>query len=499
MDVQFHKMIHPCLKRVKCEVQTQEQTQEVKLTDGMPDIGKVVGTWGQVLIRGKEWLGSEASVSGGVMTWVLYTPEDGTEPRCIEGWIPFQMKCDFHDMQQDGTIDATCLLLAIDARSISAKKLVVRVNVSCRCEVFVPGEVEWYLPGEMPEDVQLLKNTYPVLLPTEAGEKTFIVDEMIDWPHTNPKIDNMIHYCIQPEILEQKVMADKLVFRGNAIVNMLYCSDGGELHSWSQEFPFAQYSELDQEYNQDAAVRMIPAVTSLELDNGEDGMLHLKAGFTGQYVVYNKAIIELVEDAYSPKRTVALNAETLELPAMLDMRQEVIRADFSADAQGHNIVDMVFRPDNVQSVQTENEVTLQMRGQFQTLYYDLEHQLQCTVSRWEHQWSLPADENCRILAIVHPWCTVKGSFAGGNLKGNADSLVNIVTESKQEIPMTIGLQLGEVMPRDTDKPSLILRRAGAESLWDIAKKCGTTVDLISEANNLQTLPEEEQILLIPVL
>ena len=31
---------------------------------------------------------------GGMMVWVLYAPEDGSPERCIEGWIPFQMRWD---------------------------------------------------------------------------------------------------------------------------------------------------------------------------------------------------------------------------------------------------------------------------------------------------------------------------------------------------------------------------------------------------------------------
>ena len=499
MDVQFHKTMHPCLKRVKWECQAQEQTQEVKLTDGMPDIGRVLSTWGQVLIRSKEWNGGEISVSGGVMTWVMYLPEDGSEPRCIEGWIPFQMKCDFPNEQQDGTIGAMCLLRTIDARSVSAKKLIVRVGVSCQCEVFVPQEVELYSPVELPEDVQLLKNTYPMSLPTEAGEKAFLMDEVIDWPSTNPKIEKIIHYSIQPEIQDQKVMADKTVFRGNTIVRMLYVGDDGEFYSWDYELPFAQYAELEQEYGQDAIVRIIPAVTSLELDMGGEGQLHLKAGITGQYVVYEKTMLEIVEDAYSTKRMVELRKESLELPAVLDTQQQVVHADITTDIQGTRIVDIVFNPDNIQTLQKDDEVELSMRGQFQTLFYDLEHQLQCTVSRWEHQSTLSADQNCQVISIVRPNGMAKGNFTGGNLNCKADIYADIMTEANQEMPMVIGLQLSEITPRDKEQPSLILRKAGTDSLWDIAKQCNSTVEAISKANNLQASPEQEQVLLIPVV
>ena len=54
LQLQFEKQGIPYLHTVKREVQTREQTQEIRISDGMPDIGNIVGTWGQVILRGKE-------------------------------------------------------------------------------------------------------------------------------------------------------------------------------------------------------------------------------------------------------------------------------------------------------------------------------------------------------------------------------------------------------------------------------------------------------------
>lgn len=97
MEVNFNKNTCQCLRKAVCQVQNQEQTQEVRLPESMPDIGRVLSSWGQVLIRGKEWRTGGMSVSGGVMAWVLYAPEDGSEARSVETWIPFQVKWDLPD------------------------------------------------------------------------------------------------------------------------------------------------------------------------------------------------------------------------------------------------------------------------------------------------------------------------------------------------------------------------------------------------------------------
>ena len=71
--------------------------------------------------------------------------------------------------------------------------------------------------------------------------------------------------------------------------------------------------------------------------------------------------------------------------------------------------------------------------------------------------------------------------------------------SQNDLQMIGAIAAGEKAEADPARPSLILRRKEKASLWDIAKSCGSTVDAIRKANGIQEEPEENQLLLIPVL
>ena len=77
--------------------------------------------------------------------------------------------------------------------------------------------------------------------------------------------------------------------------------------------------------------------------------------------------------------------------------------------------------------------------------------------------------------------------------------MQMTTSASQGIPMVTGISLGQEKQPDAQRPSLILRRAGQERLWDIAKSSGSTMDAIRNANGLQEEPAPGQMLLIPVL
>ena len=61
------------------------------------------------------------------------------------------------------------------------------------------------------------------------------------------------------------------------------------------------------------------------------------------------------------------------------------------------------------------------------------------------------------------------------------------------------LEFGEEQEPDTDRPSVILKRAGGSQLWDVGKACGSTVEAIRSANDLDDDPEADRLLLIPVI
>lgn len=497
MELQFDKSEYSCLQKVLGQVQQQEETQELRISDGMPDIGSVLGAWGQPLIRSKEWRGNGITVSGGVMAWVLYAPEDEGQPQCVQTWIPFQMKWDFPDPGRDGVIRVHTLLRSMDARSTSARKLMLRAGIGMLAEAYAPGQVSVYAPGEIPDDVQLLINTYPVRMPAEAGEKMVALDEELTLPGSYPKPEKLIRYSLCPELVDKKVMTDKAVFRGAAILHVLYAGEDGGMYSWDFEIPFSQFAELDKEYDQDASVNIIPAITSLELEIGENG-LHLKASMTGQYVIMEKKIMDIVEDAYSPRRTVTPQYQQMEMPMVLEEKTETVRAEQILDIPAERVADITFTPDFPEVLREQDLLKANLGGQYQMLYYDTDGVLQGVAPRWSDQWSVPAGENSRMEII--PWssgvpqATVNG--ASGTLR--SDILLDTMTSAQQGMTAVSGLVMGELEEPDPNRPSLILRKSENQTLWEMAKETGSTVEAIRNANRLSSEPEDDRILLIPV-
>ena len=496
MELEFERKQIPCLRTLLRQLQTQEQTQELRLTEGMPDIGRVLGGWGQVILRGKEWRGDSISISGGVMAWVLYAPEDGSGLRQLETWIPFQMKWNLEDGRREGDICVQCLLRFLDARSTSARKIMVRCGVGAVVQALRQESAELAVPGELPGDIQVLKKRYPLQIPRMYGEKTFPVEEELTFPGSAPSPETLLAYSLEPKIGEVKLMADKLVLRGQGILHVVYLCEDGKVAARDFELPISQLAALEEEFSSDAHADVLMAVTSLELELSEEEQLRLKANLLAQYMVDDRQMVELAEDAYSPVRPVQLKTGELDVPRILEQRQAEVPVRQTLRSDAVSLGDVSYLPD-FPEVRKGEGIRLETPGQFQVLYYDENGELKGTTARTEEHLELPAGEDALVQARVQPGSCPAGSLNGG-LELRGESQLQIRTMAREPLSMITGLQVGEIAAKDPSRPSVILRRAGVEELWNIAKSTGSTVNAIREANALEADPEPGRILLIPV-
>lgn len=498
MELTFPTSNIQYLDTVLREVRCQEQNQEIRLSDGMPDIGRVIGAWGMPVIHAKEWRRSSVAASGGIMVWVLYAPEDGTDTRCMESWIPFQLEWDIRDTEREGKIRLLPLLRFVDARAVSARKLMLRTGVAVMAEALVTMEAQIPVPGTVEDDIQLRRATYPVRLVCKAGEKAFVLDEVLSVPSSVPVPDKLIRYAVQPEISEQRVSGDRVVFRGNANLRILYRCEEGKLHTWDFELPFSQLGDLEESLEEDALADLILCVTGLEAELDDQKQLRVKCGLVGQYAVSCQRLLELTEDAYGLNRDVVPQMRMLELPVILENRQENLYGEQSVPQDGSLIVDVSFQPDFPQKRGTADGVELEIPGRFQVLYYDGEGMLQSAAARWERGFRLPAGEGVKLDVSVLPCGSPHATFAGGQMQMKGNICLKTVSRSDQGLSTVTALEVGQPQRPDPGRPSLILRRVGEEGLWQVAKQTGSTVEAIRRANQLQDEPELGQMLLIPV-
>lgn len=495
MELQFGSNSYGCMRRMPMEAANQELTQEVRLSEGMPDIGRVLCSWAQVILRSKEWMADTVTISGGVMVWILYAPEDGSQPRCMDTWIPYQLRWNSMEPGQEGPLHIMPLLRFVDSRTVSPRKFMVRTGVAAVAEAFRNDSFEIFAPAELPDDIQVNKRTYPVRLLKEAGEKMFQVEEDLPFPDAVP--EKIICYHTRPSMTEVRVLNNRIVFRGRCNLHVVYQCQEGRLCVQDFELPYSQYADLKDSYSSDAGARVQMVVTNLELNLNTDS-IRVKCALVGQYLIDDRFLVELVEDAYSNRREVSLKNQVLHLPAVLERRKESVPVSVHMNGVTGEVVDVFELADKAIQRTRDQGVVIENAGISQILYRDESGSLQSALGHWEVSKGLPADETCSVQTKVYP----EGRFQpisgteGVELRGQVEFAMETMSTSGMD--MVTGMEIGEVRKEDSGRPSLVLRQLDGYTLWELAKNCGSTRDLICQVNEIQDDAKIDGLVLIPV-
>lgn len=489
MDLQFEKKPLQLMGCVLSESKCCEETKEIRLGESAPDAAGIIAAWGQVLLRSKEWRGGGMTVSGGVLAFILYSVAETGEKHCIEEWIPFKIKWDFPDPGREGKICAWGSLTDMEARLISDRKLMVRANVCVSAQAYAKQLVDLPMPREE-NSIELLTNTYPLTLIGEVGEHTFGVEE----GQTLPSFDRWIRYEVKPEITEQRVMGDKLVFRGNLHLHMLGMQEE-RIEAWDGELPFSQFAQLDQSYedNADAFLAVMP--TSMEVSRDEEGKWRFLCALTGQYQVCKQQLVTVPEDGYSLQREVTLHREEAIVPTVLQKAVHYAEVESSLSCEAMTVLDVAICPG--QGMLDRAEQAYIQNGWCQILYLDPEGNLRGEQERFESSIPMPVAES---VAPTLLWEAEKGQAVpdGAAVALSGQLAAREMTVSDWTLPVLSGITYGEEKEKDPDRPSIILRRCGDARLWDIAKRSGTTVSAIVAANGIDTDPAPDKMLIIPI-
>lgn len=502
MELVFQNKTSAFLQRILHETRSQEQTAELIVPDSFPDAARIVSSCAEAILRGKECRQGSVTVSGAIRAGVLYMPDDESAPRALNAYVPFSLRIDHPAATEQMQSLLDLRVRSVDARMIHSRKVLLRVNLGCELTGFEQTSETFYALSEAPAGLQVKKQTYPLLLPSETAERSFAVSEELELPAGKAEIETLCWYTTQPLVTERKLIGNKAVFKGLLLVKALYQAADGSLNVFSQELPFSQYCELAQDYEEDALV-LLPAVTGAELERMPDGQgkkLQLTVNLLMQALVQAVRPVELCEDAYTTRGTFEPEWKQYELPCRLDRQElhETLRGSFSAPVRA--VIDSTLYPDYPEQSRTPAGVQVKAPCTVNIVYLDNDGALQGLMGRAQAESEIALSENGVCMARVSAGRDGFASPGSGGADIRYDVLFELESSAEQKLQSLCGGKLEPSARREGRRPAVVIRHAGrAQSVWELAKRYGTTEQAIRQVNQL---PGEQvecgELLLIPI-
>ena len=491
----------------------QEQGVELDhvLPDYYPDVCKLVGCFLTPTILSESITGDRLSYELRAEVRILYCSEHSNLLQCVTQTLLFSRTADL-PAGENVTVELLPAVDYVNCRAVSRRRLDVRgaVTVRIRTAACRRQEVLSDLQGR-----GLQQRRIPVQFPVkhQSAAQSIIVTEDLELSGTQPALLHIVRVDARPTDITQKIVSGKMMVQGDLKLHLLYACEregDGSLEPLSFTLPFSQLLDMDGIEEQDS-IRIVCTVASCDLKpsadpNGDVRALRCEAELRVHCVVSSTAVEQLVCDAFSTEHP--CNCKTAELMTCTDPQpfheMQVCTAKLSCtDSELDCVYDAWCEVRNLTTELQDSEIAVSGMLNWNVLVRDTEGmpRLLTREEPFEYRFSpggMGADDQIRMSARAENCTYTLNSAAEVALKAEL-RMEGSVTHCRKTNVLT-ELELQEDAVHTRDYALKLYYGTQGEPVWDIAKRCHTSVEAIMDENDLtaDTLTETGM-LLIPIV
>lgn len=468
----------------------REETLETIVPDAGPDILRLIDTQGMVFLKGKAATDGRVVLTGTARLTVLYQPDNGTGPCRMEVGIPFNLTAEDPQIKNGCVISAVPRLVSAETRTANPRKVVTRVEIAADIKVY-SAKTSTVSTAVTPTEgtVEQRKETRQMTLIAAVQEKQITFEDNLSIPAGRPAAEELMGSRVELLCRETKLIGNKLVFKGDAQVRMLYRPEGGGVDAADFVLPFSQITEVIG-VGEESGCSVEMALAGAEFMLGSDGRtVSVSLNMLAQVVIREERNIDLLTDTYSvcaPVKT-ELGSFDYQLCQVEGTGRQTVREVIETGMQIKSVID---------SFCTMGRMTQQREGNQLRLGVQITVNVLCLTGDDEYSTVLRSmDIGC--LTDVPEDCSCQFSCVCSNMVASpiADGVevrfqLDFPYQSIQSVRAVAVEKVSVEHIREEDvprQPSIILCVVEeGERLWDIAKRYATAVGDIVKLNELES-------------
>ena len=503
MELLIREETFEFMNTVYSDTLTTEGETEKVVPDAMADVTEIVYTDGVILLRSKEALSGRVTIAGTAEISVACRTEKGNIG-CMRFEVPVSASGEAPGITTDSAIVAEMSLTACEVRLTNPRKLQIKVSASAVVTCY--EHIELKIPSGVydAEQAELLTNTDDVTAVASAFEKTFVIGDEFKLPGIKPDIGEVLSASVQINTDETKSVGTKLIVRGTIFSSVIYNpADGGETDNVEFSVPFSQI--IDTEFQTEELIFEVKtALTGAFLSQvGSNRSITYEVHAVAQCIAYTKRSITYLSDIFSTRYELQTEMKTAVISGVSGFEETTgsLRGKIETPFQVKNVITSWARCNKSRLDYSNDSPTLSASLAVTVLFLDNSGNLHSVSQSFEVEAALPEGPGTTaVIASTSPK-DVYASVAEQGIDVRAQLYFSVKRRLSTQLPMVHNVSYNEEIKIDySGTPSLIMHRTLAgETLWELSKRCRSSVGLIISANDLEAVNEVEEgtMLIIP--
>lgn len=501
MELELKRSIVPCYDITLNTTLCQEETQEAIVPDAFPDIAEIIAVTGQICLEDSQITEGQVTASGHVEAVVLYRPDQGKRLEKLSLRLPFHSQPVGDQLPSNQQIFIQPSFCHGEARTLNPRKVLVRIDIMVEITCYGPNSLLLCAGVEEADPQGIAQQIVPQTIHplSIVQQKHFTFDETLTLQGQG-ELEELLTLRILPSCSESKLIGNKLIFKGETELQLMYLDPQGNLSHSRHQLPFSQVMEVE-DVGEGASCAVAIVLESYYLNPSYDGgrSVDLTIDLLAQATVREQRHLSLLQDAYSISHQLSIEKAPHSLVVLAEevVLPLAVRQIFETSFPIQRVED---------SWVNAGKITQTQEGQQLTFGCDLTLSLLCTDETSQLQlveFTQPISHTVDAAPEMGCFCRcslpgeVFATVAPGGVEIRLSPQFTYSLMQSQAMQLVATAKLGEARERSSSSVVLRLPQEG-ESLWDIAKSYGTTTKHILQANQLQEeLLPQGQMLLIP--
>ncbi len=482
---------------------------DFSLPDYCPDIQKILKCRVVPNITSRNISGDRLNVEGSAIIRIIYLNSENKTVRCCENSTPFSVSADIKNTPENGIALTFAKSEYVNCRAVSPRKVDIHGALSVCFKIYNKSskQISCFVTGK---DIQQKIDTVPTDVLTGIGQQQFSLNEVLDIENFSDQNsqNNKSGGISSPEIImnsdvtltlnDYKVMPNKVVVKGEAVLKILYMDDlsTGNLETVEYTIPVSQIVDVPGADENSKYVLMGEVLSHEEqIQTGNSdvkNMISSEIKIAATVMAYQEKEIGVVSDVYSTESDLAVHKETIELAHLKNILNEDYSQKSSVDISETNALKIIDVWPELPIVSTSQEgsgLKFKVKINLCILAINSDNVPFYIERITEFTQEKTIDDSIgklNVSANLVPSSIGYSLSPDGVLNVKINGVISGTVFEFSEIDMITSVESDESQPKNKqDDVILTVYYADeGENLWDIARKYYTSVDAIKQENNI---------------
>lgn len=459
--------------------------------DSKPDILNTICTSGVISIYKKETLDGKIRIEGGINTYIMYLSEDSEDKiRGINTSLDFSEAIQVPNCQEGMSCRVNTKLKLIESKVINGRKVGMKATLEVDVRIYSNEEIEIINSLQNADGIQMLNEDLKVNSLVGMGETKIYAKDTI----AIDNVDNLAeilksNICICDK--DVKISYNKILTKAEAEVKLMYLTEDNRINKITTKIPVVGFIDIPNVTEEnicdvDYEIRNIV----IKPNSMEEHSIYVEIEVGVVAVVYEEKQINLIQDLYSPCEELEFNKKKVTTITSKQNRREIkqIREQVTLENMKNksildvDVVPVIQKENKLNSrIVYEGEVVLEFVLSNANLEIDKQTAkipFECSIENVEDGENLNTDMDIEIMNqdfIVQDGGVVSSNIdMSMNMNSYRDTNLNIMDEIQTN---------GEREAEDYSIVMYIVKKG--DTLWNIAKKFGSTVEDIVRTNGIE--------------